>query len=159
MDIDGNSSLKDDGFEIVQDFAANVSSKYQAEYYGHYDMRIGIALFCVGKLNAQEDGTTTIEDAKYVMSLMSNIESVRQQLKTLELQEGFTNTAPGLARGRRHVWTDRSPRRDECDCGYYGRHVSMKYPLNPCQVPCDVLKTNTVSSREPTSCSSWTCPS
>jgi hypothetical protein len=59
-------------------------------------MMIGIVLFGNGKLNEQADGTTMIEDAKFIMGITSALAEVQSTIKGLSWQEGFTNMAQGL---------------------------------------------------------------
>jgi hypothetical protein len=96
LDIDASGSLKEGGFAIVRDFAANLTIRYKAEYYGHDDMKIGIVQFGNGKLNEQPDGTTLINKAKFILGLTSDLEAVEASIGSLEWQRGFTNMAQGL---------------------------------------------------------------
>jgi hypothetical protein len=96
LDIDASGSLKEDGFAIVRDFAANLTDKYQGEYYGHADMMIGLVLFGNGRLMDQADGTTYIADAKLILGLTSTMSEVKTTIQGLEWQQGFTNMAQGL---------------------------------------------------------------
>merc|ERR1719356_1237916 len=61
LTVDGSGSLRESGFEIVRDFAANVTTRYQSKYFGN------------GELTAQPDGTTTIAEALYIQGLTSDL--------------------------------------------------------------------------------------
>ena len=102
------------------EFAANISSTYRAEYCGHEDMTMELALFGNGKSNTQGGGTTTIENAPFIIRLMADIESVEAIIKTLERQEGFTNMVQGSRMADVKLG---HTRRDGCDQGHFGQHV------------------------------------
>ena len=51
LDIAGSGSVKEGDLSIVRDFAATISSKYQAGSSGHEGTRIAIVSFGNGKLN------------------------------------------------------------------------------------------------------------
>merc|ERR1719210_565652 len=96
LTIDGSGSLRQSGFEIVRNFAANLTNRYQSEYYGEEKMRIGVVYFGNGHLNTQPDGTTTIEEALYVQGLTGDLQLVQQKIQAMTWLRGFTNMAQGF---------------------------------------------------------------
>jgi hypothetical protein len=93
LTIDSSGSLREQGFDIVRSFAANLTTRYQSVYYGQEDMKIGIVLFGNGVLESQPDGETTISEALYVQGLTGDLVLVRQKVLDLTWQRGFTNMA------------------------------------------------------------------
>merc|ERR1719324_2050921 len=96
LTIDGSGSLRQSGFEIVQNFAANLTTRYQSMYYGVEDMKIGVVYFGNGQLTAQPDGTTTIAEALFVQGLTADLTLVEQKIRDMQWLRGFTNMAQGL---------------------------------------------------------------
>merc|ERR1719379_1925435 len=85
--LDGSGSLKQEGFDIVKNFALNLTSKYQNMYYGVEDMRIGLVLFG----NGEYFDNGTVAAALEVVPITSDLESVRTAIEGLQWQRGFTN--------------------------------------------------------------------
>merc|ERR1719336_846447 len=94
--IDSSGSLRSSGFEVIRDFAANLTTRYQAIYYGQEDIRMGVDVFGNGHLVTQPDGTTQIAQALNVMGLTSDLAGVRDTIQGLTWQRGFTNMAQGF---------------------------------------------------------------
>jgi hypothetical protein len=94
--IDGSGGLRESGFEIIRNYAANLTTKYQSFYFGQEDMKIGVVLFGNGVLTAQPDGTTTIAEAIFVQGLTSDLEIVHSKIMESQWLRGFTNMAQAL---------------------------------------------------------------
>ncbi|CAK0826822.1 unnamed protein product [Prorocentrum cordatum] len=90
--IDGSGSLKQEGFDILQKFALNLTSKYQSTYYGVEDMRIGLVLFG----NGEYFDNGTVAAALEVVPITSDLESVSTAIAGLQWQRGFTNMMQAL---------------------------------------------------------------
>jgi hypothetical protein len=97
LTIDGSGSLRESGFEIVRNFAANLTTRYQSFYYGSDDMKLGVVYFGNGALTAQPDGTTTIAEALFVQGLTGDLALVESSIRGMNWLRGFTNMAQGLA--------------------------------------------------------------
>jgi len=95
--LDASGSLKESGFEVLRNFAVNLTKKYQPKYFGIGAVQIGVALFGNGHLLTMPDGTTSIESAIQVQPLTSDFGKVRQRLAEQKWQRGFTNMAQALA--------------------------------------------------------------
>jgi hypothetical protein len=96
LTIDGSGSLRESGFEVVRNFAANLTTRYESMYYGAEDMKIGVVYFGNGQLEAQPDGTTTIAEALFVQGLTSDLALVETKIREMSWLRGFTNMAQGL---------------------------------------------------------------
>jgi len=91
--IDGSGSLKEEGFNTIRNFAANLTAKYRDMYYGHDSMKVGVVLFGNGEV--MPDGT--IAPAIMVQELTSDIATVGKKISTLPWQKGFTNLAQAFS--------------------------------------------------------------
>merc|ERR1719237_1175641 len=87
--IDGSGSLKESGFEILRNFAANVTGRYMDTYYGREGMRVGVILFGQGTVAA--DGT--IGGAEQVSPITSDISGLKAKIEALTWKKGITNMA------------------------------------------------------------------
>jgi hypothetical protein len=96
LTIDGSGSLRESGFEVVRNFAANLTMRYQSFYYGIEDMKIGVVYFGNGQLEAQPDGTTNIAEALYVQGLTGDLALVESKIREMSWLRGFTNMAQGF---------------------------------------------------------------
>jgi hypothetical protein len=96
LTIDGSGSLRQSGFEIVQNYAANLTTRYQSFYYGNEDMKIGVVYFGNGQLEAQPDGTTNIAEALYIQGLTGDLALVESRIREQTWLRGFTNMAQGF---------------------------------------------------------------
>jgi len=94
--IDASGSLKKDGFDVMRTFAANLTKRYKAEYFGKAAMKIGIVLFGNGRLISTPEGGTSIEPAINIQGLTDDLDLVRQEIGKLKWQRGFTNMAQGF---------------------------------------------------------------
>lgn len=90
--IDASGSMKLTGFEILRDFAANLTSRYEGMYYGKDAMQLGVILYGNGHLLS--DGS--VVPAINVLGLTSDMSSVRKAIMPLQWQRGFTNLAQAL---------------------------------------------------------------
>jgi len=91
--LDGSGSLKQEGFDYIKKFALNLTSKYQSQYYGVEDMRIGLVLFG----NGEYFDNGTVAAALEVVSITSDLESVATAIEGLQWQRGFTNMMQALS--------------------------------------------------------------
>merc|ERR1719401_2183529 len=53
--LDSSGSLRESGFDVLRDFAANVTGRYKGMYYGAAMMQVGVVLFGNGRV--MPDGT------------------------------------------------------------------------------------------------------
>jgi hypothetical protein len=90
--VDGSGSVKQEGFDAIKDLAVNLTSKYQNEYYGVEDMRIGLVLFG----NGEYFDNGTFQPALEVVSITSDLASVSTAIEGLQWQRGFTNVIEAL---------------------------------------------------------------
>jgi hypothetical protein len=91
--VDASGSLREPGFEVLRDFSANLTTRYQSRYYGQEDMKIGLVAFGNGHLETQPDGTTTIAEALWMVGLTSDLGAVQQRITEMTWLRGFTNMA------------------------------------------------------------------
>jgi hypothetical protein len=91
--LDGSGSLKQEGFDIVKNFALNLTSKYKNVYYGVEEMRIGLVLFG----NGEYFDNGTVSPAIEVVSITGDLDSVSTAIEGLQWQRGFTNMMQALA--------------------------------------------------------------
>jgi len=94
--VDASGSLKEEGYQIVKNFAINLTQKYEPEYYGQKSVKIGVALFGNGHLITAPDGSTSVKPAINVQPLTSDFDVVRTKLAGTAWQRGFTNMAQGF---------------------------------------------------------------
>jgi len=90
--IDGSGSLRTQGFDVIRDFAFNLTTKYQGMWLANPAMQLGAILFGNGHL--EPDGTVT--PAIRVSSLTNETTQVRDAIGALKWQRGFTNLAQGF---------------------------------------------------------------
>jgi hypothetical protein len=96
LTIDGSGSLRESGFEVIRDYAANLTTRYESFYYGAEDTKIGVVYFGNGALTSQPDGSTVIADALFVQGLTGDLATVGQKIREQTWLRGFTNMAQGL---------------------------------------------------------------
>jgi hypothetical protein len=96
LTIDGSGSLRESGFEIVRNYAANLTTRYQSMYFGKEDMKIGVVYFGNGQLESQPDGTTNIAEALYIQGITADLALVEQRIRDQSWLRGFTNMAQGF---------------------------------------------------------------
>jgi hypothetical protein len=81
LTIDGSGSLRESGFEVIRDYAANLTTRYESFYYGAEDTKIGVVYFGNGALTSQPDGSTVIADALFVQGLTGDLATVGQKIR------------------------------------------------------------------------------
>jgi len=94
--LDASGSLKENGFRILRNFAANLTKRYEPRYFGSEAVKMGLVLFGNGELQSQPDGTTTISPAIPVQPLTFDVGSVTTTIMEQTWQRGFTNMAQAL---------------------------------------------------------------
>mmetsp|Transcript_79060 Transcript_79060/g.239836 ORF Transcript_79060/g.239836 Transcript_79060/m.239836 type:complete len:477 (+) Transcript_79060:453-1883(+) len=94
--IDGSGSLKEDGFEILRDFAVELTKRYESKAYGITAVRMGVLLFGQGRLITKPGGNS-IAPAENIQALTDNLNLVRTEIEGLRWQRGFTNMAQAFA--------------------------------------------------------------
>jgi uncharacterized protein YegL len=87
--VDASGSLRESGFEVLRNFVANFTGRYQATYYGAEAMHVGVIMFGNGEVN--EDGT--ISKAELVEPLTTDLAAVKEKVSALTWQRGITNMA------------------------------------------------------------------
>merc|ERR1719329_1709274 len=92
--IDGSGSVREDGFNILKNYALDLLSKYHSEYFGGQAMKIGIIEFGNGII--MEDGVT-VSPAMNVRTLTTNLDDVKTSIEGMVQKKGFTNMAQAFA--------------------------------------------------------------
>jgi len=92
--IDGSGSVRDSGFNIVKNFAVDLLSRYQSQYFGADAMKIGLIEFGNGII--MPDGVT-VSPAMNVHTLSTDLSSVKSSLEGMVQKKGFTNMAQAFA--------------------------------------------------------------
>jgi len=92
--IDGSGSVREDGFNILKNYALDLLSKYHSEYYGSGAMKIGLIEFGNGII--MPDGVT-VSPAMNVHTLSSDLGSVKSAVEGMVQKKGFTNMAQAFA--------------------------------------------------------------
>jgi len=87
--LDASGSLRESGFEVLRNFAVNLTGTYRSMYAGTERTRVGVILFGNGVLAS--DGTTSA--ATNLISLTSDLTKVKDALKAAKWQRGYTNMA------------------------------------------------------------------
>jgi len=87
--IDGSGSLRESGFEVLRNFAGNVTGRYQGAYFGQEAMRVGVILF--GQGTVAYDGT--IGGAEQISPLTTDIAGLKEKIEALTWKKGITNMA------------------------------------------------------------------
>jgi uncharacterized protein YegL len=91
--VDASGSLRESGFEVLRNFVANFTGRYQSTYYGAEAMHVGVIMFGNGEVN--EDGT--ISKAEEVEPLTTDLALVKEKLLALTWQRGITNMAQAFS--------------------------------------------------------------
>ena len=91
--LDASGSLKQKGWDVVKQFAANLTRRYEPKFFGRSSVKVGVTLFGNGHLIQLKDGGTTIEPAINLQGLTFNYENVRTKITDSKWQRGFTNMA------------------------------------------------------------------
>jgi len=92
--VDGSGSVQEGGFDKLRNFALDLLSKYQAEYFGSGAMKVGLVEFGNGII--MPDGVT-VSPAMNVHTISSDLASVKASLEGMEQKKGFTNMAQAFA--------------------------------------------------------------
>jgi len=92
--IDGSGSVREGGFNTLRNFAADLLSKYESQYFGSAAMKVGLVEFGNGII--MEDGVT-VSPAMNVHTISSDFASVRTAMDGMEQKKGFTNMAQAFA--------------------------------------------------------------
>jgi hypothetical protein len=92
--IDGSGSLREDGFTTLKNYALELLTKYQAEYFGKSAMKVGLIEFGNGII--MEDGVT-VSPAMNVHALTANMGDVKGAIEGMVQKKGFTNMAQAFA--------------------------------------------------------------
>jgi len=92
--IDGSGLVREDGFNILKNYALDLLSKYHSEYYGSGAMKIGLIEFGNGII--MPDGVT-VSPAMNVHTLSSDLGSVKSAVEGMVQKKGFTNMAQAFA--------------------------------------------------------------
>merc|ERR1719181_1491276 len=92
--IDGSGSVREDGFNILKNYALDLLSKYRSQYFGGQAMKVGLIEFGNGII--MEDGVT-VSPAMNVHTLSSDLDSVKSALDGMVQKKGFTNMAQAFA--------------------------------------------------------------
>jgi len=92
--VDGSGSVRENGFNILKNYALDLLSKYHAEYFGAQAMKIGLIEFGNGII--LEDGVT-VSPAMNVHILSTDLDSVKSSLEGMVQKKGFTNMAQAFA--------------------------------------------------------------
>lgn len=90
--IDGSGSLRQSGFEVVRNFARNLTERYESQYFGQDTMKVGVVQFGNGLVSPSGEITPAIQ----VNPLTSNLAEVRENIMKMTWQRGFTNMAQAL---------------------------------------------------------------
>merc|ERR1719181_2673244 len=92
--VDGSGSVRENGFNILKNYALDLLTKYHSEYFGHEAMKIGLIEFGNGIIMG--DGVT-VSPAMNVHTLSSDLGSVKTALEGMVQKKGFTNMAQAFA--------------------------------------------------------------
>jgi len=92
--LDGSGSVREDGFNILKNYALDLLSKYHSEYYGSGAMKIGLIEFGNGII--MPDGVT-VSPAMNVHTISSDLGSVKSAVEGMVQKKGFTNMAQAFA--------------------------------------------------------------
>jgi len=92
--IDGSGSVREDGFNILKNYALNLLSKYHSQYFGASAMKVGLIEFGNGII--MPDGVT-VSPAMNVHTISSDLGSVKSAIEGMVQKKGFTNMAQAFA--------------------------------------------------------------
>merc|ERR1719152_403759 len=92
--VDGSGSVRENGFNILKNYALDLLSKYRSEYFGSGAMKVGLIEFGNGVI--MEDGVT-VSPAMNVHVLSTDLGSVKSSLEGMVQKKGFTNMAQAFA--------------------------------------------------------------
>jgi len=92
--VDGSGSVRENGFNILRDYALDLLTKYHSEYFGGEAMKVGLIEFGNGIIMA--DGVT-VSPAMNVHTISADLASVKTSLEGMVQKKGFTNMAQAFA--------------------------------------------------------------
>jgi len=92
--VDGSGSVRENGFNILKDYALDLLTKYHSEYFGGEAMKVGLIEFGNGIIMA--DGVT-VSPAMNVHTISADLASVKTSLEGMVQKKGFTNMAQAFA--------------------------------------------------------------
>jgi len=92
--VDGSGSVRENGFNILKNYALDLLSKYHSEYFGGQAMKVGLIEFGNGII--MEDGVT-VSPAMNIHTISSDLNSVTTSLEGMVQKKGFTNMAQAFA--------------------------------------------------------------
>merc|ERR1719217_1670669 len=87
--VDGSGSVQAIGWSVIKDFTKDLLGKYQGQYFGFEDMRIGVVQFGNGEI--MDDGS--IAHAETIIELTNDMSAVKTAVEGITWQKGFTNMA------------------------------------------------------------------
>jgi len=92
--IDGSGSVREGGFNILKNYALDLVSKYESEYYGAGAMKVGLVEFGNGII--MEDGVT-VSPAMNLHALTADLGAIKTSIEGMVQKKGFTNMAQAFA--------------------------------------------------------------
>merc|ERR1719198_1860887 len=92
--IDGSGSVREDGFNILKNYALDLLAKYHSEYFGGQSMKVGLVEFGNGFI--MEDGVT-VSPAMNLHVLSADLGSIKTAVEGMVQKKGFTNMAQAFA--------------------------------------------------------------
>jgi len=92
--IDGSGSVREGGFNILKNYALDLVSKYQSEYFGAGAMKVGLIEFGNGII--MDDGVT-VSPAMNVHALTADLGAIKTSIEGMVQKKGFTNMAQAFA--------------------------------------------------------------
>jgi len=91
--IDSSGSLREEGYAVVRNFAANLTDRYASSFKGDNDrIRLGAVLFGNGHLGPN----SIISPAIRLSDIGNDTHSVKNDILATKWQRGFTNLAQGF---------------------------------------------------------------
>jgi len=92
--IDGSGSVREEGFNILKNYALALVAKYESNYFGAAAMKVGIIEFGNGII--MPDGVT-VSPAMNVQPLTDSMSTVKSAVEGMVQKKGFTNMAQAFA--------------------------------------------------------------
>ena len=83
------AALKESGFKVLKESAATLLSKYHGQYFGMWDMKIGVVQFGQGEIMAGG----SIAGAKEIRAFTTDMAAVKIAVEGHGWLKGFTNMA------------------------------------------------------------------
>merc|ERR1719181_2600334 len=92
--LDGSGSVRENGFNILKNYALDLLTKYHSEYFGGQAMKVGLIEFGNGIIMG--DGVT-VSPAMNVHALTSDLGAIKTAVEGMVQKKGFTNMAQAFA--------------------------------------------------------------